>query len=61
MLIVAGFHVPVTPLGAVLDNMGATLPTQKAGIAAKSEIVGGFTVTFKVCVVEHCPALGVKV
>ena len=56
-----GFHVPVTPLGAVLDNMGATLPTQKAGIAAKSEVVCGFTVTIKVCEVEHCPALGVKV
>ena len=60
MFIVDGFQVPVTPLGAVVDKSGATVPSQNGGIAAKSESVCGFTVTVKVCVEAHCPALGVK-
>ena len=52
--------MPVTPLGAVLLNIGATSPIQKDGIAAKLDRVCAFTVTLRVCVVAHCPALGVK-
>ena len=61
LLIVAGLHVPVTPLGAVVDKIGAIVPSQNEGMAAKSETVCGFTVTFTICTLEHCPAFGVKV
>ena len=57
----AGLHVPTTPLGEVVPKIEATEPAQMAGIAAKFGTVWVFTVTFKVCVVAHCPALGVKV
>ena len=61
LLIVAGFQVPVTPLGAVVDKIGAIVPSQNEGMAAKSETVCGLTVTINVCAFEHCPKSGVKV
>ena len=50
---VGGFQEPMTPLGEVFDNIGAAVPLQKAGIAAKSGTICGVTVTVKVWVVAH--------
>ena len=60
MLITAGNHVPVMPLGEVAASVGATDPSQNGAIAAKLGITVGLTVTLRVCVVAHCPAAGVK-
>ncbi len=60
MLIVAGLHVPVTPLGDVVFNGGAVPPSQMAGIAAKSGVVLAVMVTLKVCGLAHTPAVGVN-
>jgi hypothetical protein len=61
--IVAGLHVPVIAgvLVELAGNVGAVVPLQKAGIAAKVGVVFGVTVVVKVAVVAHCPASGVKV
>jgi hypothetical protein len=61
LLIVDGDQVPVTPFGEVVANIGATVPEQNAGIAAKLVITLGVIVTFNICIVEHCPTAGVKV
>ena len=58
--IVAGDQVPEIPFGETNANVGAVEPEQKAGIGEKSGIVISLTVTVKVCVEAHCPALGVK-
>ena len=60
MLIVVGNHVPAMPLFDVLGNVGAAVPLQKAGIGVKVGVTDGLTVTLKLAVVAHCPALGVK-
>ena len=61
MLIVVGDQVPVILFGDVNPSIGAVEPEQNAGIAAKFGTVWAFTVTLRVCVVAHCPAVGVKV
>ena len=61
LLIVAGLHVPLIPLVELAGKVGAVVPLQKAGIAAKVGVVGVVTVVVKVAVVAHCPAVGVKV
>ena len=61
LLIVAGLHIPVIPLVDVPGNVGAVVPAQKAGIAAKVGVTLGVTVTSSVVEVAHCPAPGVKV
>ena len=61
LLTVAGLHVPLIPLVELAGNIGAVVPLQKAGIAAKVGVVGVVTVVVKVAVVAHCPAVGVKV
>jgi hypothetical protein len=61
LLIVAGDQVPLTPFGEVVANIGATVPEQNAGMAAKLVTTLGVIATFNVCVVEHCPEAGVKV
>ena len=60
MLIVAGNHAPAMPLFEVLGKVGAAVPLQKAGIGVKVGVTDGLTVTLKLAVVAHCPALGVK-
>ena len=60
LLMVAGNQVPVIPLGEVVPSVGATSPAQKGAMAAKSGVTFGVTVTFRVCVVAHCPAAGVN-
>ena len=61
LLIVAGDQVPETPFGDVVPKIGAVLPEQNDGMAAKLVTTRGVTVTFNICVVEHWPAAGVKV
>ena len=61
MLTVAGDHVPVIPFVEVVGKTGATSPEQIAATAAKVGVVCALTVTDRVVVVAHCPALGVKV
>ena len=53
--------MPVIPLVELAGSVGAVVPLQKAGIAAKVGVVGVVTVVVKVAVVAHCPAVGVKV
>ena len=57
---VAGVQEPVTPFGEVVAKIGATEPVQKSAIGVKSGLRFGTTFTAKVCVVAHCPALGVN-
>ena len=57
---VAGNQVPVIPLGEVVPSVGAVAPSQKGAMAAKLGVTFGVTVTFRVCVVAHCPAAGVN-
>jgi hypothetical protein len=63
LLTVEGDHVPVIAgvLVELVGNVGAVVPLQKAGIAAKVGVVFGVTVVVKVAVVAHCPASGVKI
>jgi hypothetical protein len=41
LLTVAGLHVPLIPLVELAGNVGAVVPLQKAGIAAKVGCCGG--------------------
>ena len=56
----AGDQEPVTPFGEVVSKIGAIEPAQKSAIAVKSGLRFCTTFTAKVCVVAHCPALGVN-
>ena len=58
---VAGFHVPVTPLLDVAGNAGAVLFWQSGPIALNVGTVGASTVMLSVVVVAHCPLSGVNV
>ena len=63
MLITAGLQLPVILFEDVAGNDGATLPSQIEKEAPKLKLGAtiGFTVTAKLVVVAHCPALGVNV
>ena len=56
-----GFQVPTMPFGEVVPNVGATVPPQKAGIAAKLGVICVLTVTLMVAVVAQLLPVGVKV
>jgi hypothetical protein len=58
-----GFHVPVIPFVDVVDNVGTVPPAQIASVVPKLNVgtMFGVTVTVKVAVVAHCPAVGVNV
>src|SRR6478609_3844094 len=60
VLITAGDHVPAIPLLEVSCSTGAVVFRQIAPIALKVGVTFGVTVTLRVCVVAHCPGLGVK-
>ena len=53
LLTVAGFQVPLIPLVEVVDNVGAAVPEQKAGIELNSGVMAWLTVIVKVVVVAH--------
>ena len=57
----AGLHVPVIPFVDVDGNAGAVLFWQSGDIGVNAGIICGFTVTFSVAEVAHCPAVGVNV
>ena len=59
-MIVAGFQIPEIPFGEVVFKTGAAAPLHKVNVVAKSGIIVGFTVTFKVIPEAHCPEFGVK-
>ena len=61
MLMVAGLQVPEMPLVDVPGNVGAVVPTQKAGIAANVGVTWLVMVISMVAVVPHWLASGVKV
>lgn len=61
VLIVAGFHVPLTPLFDVVGNAGAVLLRQSGSISVKTGITEPVICTDIVIGVPHCPAAGVKV
>jgi hypothetical protein len=63
LLTVAGLHVPVIPLLDVLGKTGTVAPEQILTLVPKLNVgvMFGFTVTVNVCVVAHCPAVGVNV
>jgi hypothetical protein len=60
---VAGLQLPVIPLLEVVTNAGTVPPAQIDKLVPKLNVgvTMGFTVTVKLAVVAHCPAVGVKV
>ena len=60
-MLTAGAQVPVIPLVDVVGSTGAAVPLQIAGTAVKVGTVCGLTVTVRVAVVAHNPAVGVNV
>ena len=61
VLLTTGAHVPVIPLVDVVGRTGAADPLHIDGTAVKVGVIKGLTVTDKVCVVAHNPAVGVNV
>lgn len=57
----AGDHVPVNPLLDVVGNAEREAPEHIGATAVNVGAILGLTVTVKVVVVAHCPAVGVKV
>ena len=53
--------MPVIPLREVVGNGDNADPEQIAGTEVKVGVILGLTVMVRVVVVEHCPAVGVKV
>jgi hypothetical protein len=61
VLIVAGLHVPVTPLVDVVGSASGVSPAQYGPIGSKVVTGLGLTVTVIVVPLAHCPAFAVKV
>ena len=59
----AGLQVPVIPLVELLGNVGTVPPAQMVRLVPKLNIgvIFGLTVTAKLVVVAHRPAVGVNV
>ena len=57
----AGAHIPLIPLVEVVGKGASGSPEHIAATALNVGVMSGLTVTVKVVVVAHCPALGVKV
>jgi hypothetical protein len=60
VLFIVGDHVPEIPFVEVVGSVKVS-PSQIGEIALKVGVLIGFTVMVKVCVVAHCPELGVNV
>ena len=59
--ITAGDQTPVIPLGEVAFKAGAAVPEHNVNVGEKSgTTVAAVTVTVKVKLLAHCPAVGVK-
>jgi hypothetical protein len=61
VLLIAGDQEPVIPLFEVVGNAGIVAPEQYGPTALKVGVTFGSIVIVKVCVVAHCPAVGVNV
>jgi hypothetical protein len=63
LLTTDGLHVPVILLLDVVGKVGTVAPEQIVDVVPKLNdgVMFGFTVTVKVAVVAHCPAVGVNV
>ena len=61
VLLIAGDHVPVTPLFEVRGKADKVSPWQIEATAVKVGIIGVLTVIVMVAVLAHCPTDGVKV
>jgi len=61
VLMVAGLHVPLTPLVDVAGNVGAVLFWHSGPIALNVGVICGSIVTLSVAVIAHWPAFGVNV
>ena len=61
MLITAGNHVPVIPLGETKPSVGATVPSQNGAMAAKSGVIGLVISTISVVGTPQLAPVGVKV
>ena len=63
LLTTDGFHVPVIPFVDVVGNVGTVPPEQIVNVVPKLKVgvIFGLTVTVKVVVVAHNPAVGVNV
>ena len=63
LLTTDGLHVPVIPLLDVVGNNGTVPPEQIVSVVPKLNVgvTIGLTVTVKVVVVAHNPAVGVNV
>ena len=61
VLLTAGAQVPVIPLFDVVGRTGAADPLQIGATAVNVGVTCGLTVTVRVVVVGHCPAVGVNV
>ena len=57
----AGDQVPVYPFSEVVGNAFSVPPEQIGATVENAGVMFGLTVTVKVVVVAHCPAVGVKV
>ena len=55
--------MPVTPLSEVVGNVGTASPEQIVNVVPKLNVgvTFGVTVTVRLVVVAHCPAVGVNV
>ena len=55
--------MPVTPLSELVGNAGTVPPVQIESVVPKLKVgtVFGVTLTVKLAVVAHCPAVGVNV
>ena len=61
VLSIAGDQVPVMPFVEVVGKAGIASPEQYGPTPSKVGLTFASTVTVKVVVVAHCPAVGVKV
>ena len=57
----AGDQVPTIPFVEVVGKADNVAPEHIGETVAKFGITCGLTVIFNVCVVAHCPAVGVNV
>jgi protein involved in ribonucleotide reduction len=61
VLLSAGLHIPVIPLFDVVGSADNVAPLHIAATGVNVGVMFGLTIIVSVCVVAHCPAVGVNV
>ena len=61
MLLIAGAQVPEIPLVELVGNALIVFPIQNGPTCVKDGRIGRLIEILIICVVPHCPAVGVKV